>query len=420
MLSIVGKILGRIVIDRIRNGVDERLRKEQAGYRRGRGTTEQVFILRNIIEQVNEWQATLYVNFIDFEKAFDSVHRQSLWVIMQKYGIPEKIIRIVKLFYEDFQCAVEDQGETSEWFGINTGVKQGCNMSGFLFLLVIDWVLRKTVGEGENGIRWKFTTKLDDLDFADDIALLSSTRQHIQNKTDKLDNVARRTGLRINWSKTKILRINARQQEKITIHGQEIEDVNEFTYLGAKVCKEGGGMKDLRNRLSKARGAYTKLSRIWKSKEITKRTKLKLYKALVLSVLLYGSETWKMNKGDDKAIDIFHHKCLRRILKINWQDHISNEEVLRRAKMEPLSREVKKRRWKMIGHVLRQDRESNCSIAMTWAPEGQRKRGRPKTTWRRTVEQERNKMGWRSWDEARIKAADRKEWKNLVMALCAT
>ena len=102
------KILGRIVIDRIRNGVDKRLRKEQSGYRRGRGTTEQVFIPRNIIEQVNEWPVTLYVNFIDFEKAFDSVHRQSLWVILQKYGIPEKIIRIVKLFYEDFQCAVED------------------------------------------------------------------------------------------------------------------------------------------------------------------------------------------------------------------------------------------------------------------------------------------------------------------------
>ena len=82
----------------MRNGVDIRLRKEQAGYRQGRGTTEQVFILRNIIEQVNEWQATIYVNFIDFEKAFESVHRDSLWIILQKYGIPEKIIRIIQLF----------------------------------------------------------------------------------------------------------------------------------------------------------------------------------------------------------------------------------------------------------------------------------------------------------------------------------
>ena len=70
------------MIDGIQNGVDIRLRNEQAGYRKGRGTTEQISILRNIIEQANEWQARLYINFIDFEKAFDSIHRESLWLIM--------------------------------------------------------------------------------------------------------------------------------------------------------------------------------------------------------------------------------------------------------------------------------------------------------------------------------------------------
>ena len=72
-------------------------------------------------------------------KSFPLSCRESLWVIMGKYGIPEKIIRIVRLFYEDFfQCAVEDQGETGKWFNIMTGVKQGCNMSGFIFLVVMD------------------------------------------------------------------------------------------------------------------------------------------------------------------------------------------------------------------------------------------------------------------------------------------
>ena len=66
----------------------------------------------------------------------------------------------------------------------------------------------------------------------------------------------------------------------------------------------------------------------------------------------------------------------------------------------------------MIGHVLRQDRESDCNIAMTWTSGGRKKRGRPKTTWRRMVEQERGNIEWRSWDEAQVKAADRNEWKN--------
>ena len=97
------------IIERVRNGVDRRLRKEQ-GYRKGQGTTDQIFFLPNIIEQVSKWQATLYLNFVDFEKAFDSIHRESLWVIMAKYGIPEKIVKMVRVFYDDFKCAVEDRG----------------------------------------------------------------------------------------------------------------------------------------------------------------------------------------------------------------------------------------------------------------------------------------------------------------------
>ena len=123
------------------------------GFRPGRGTTEQVFILRNTIGQSVEWQSTVYVNFIDFEKAFDSVHRDRLWLIMRSYGIPSKIINMVKANYHNFECAVVDGEDTTEWFKIKTGVKQGCNMSGLLFLLVVDWVMRHTLQERNTGIR---------------------------------------------------------------------------------------------------------------------------------------------------------------------------------------------------------------------------------------------------------------------------
>ena len=74
LTSVPSKVFGRVLIDRIRDGVNSKLRDEQAGFRSGRGTVEHIFILRNIIEQVVEWQATLYITFVDFEKAFDSVH----------------------------------------------------------------------------------------------------------------------------------------------------------------------------------------------------------------------------------------------------------------------------------------------------------------------------------------------------------
>lgn len=74
---------------------------------------------------------------------------------------------------------MEGKGERGEWFDFKTGVKQGCNMSGFLFGMVVDWMMRKTVRNGESGIRWKLTSNLHDLDVADDVALLSSTRQNM-------------------------------------------------------------------------------------------------------------------------------------------------------------------------------------------------------------------------------------------------
>ena len=112
-------------------------------------------------------------------------------------------------------------------------------------------------------------------------------------------------------------------------------------------------------------------------------------------------------KDEHQRIDVFHNKCLRRILKIKWQDHVTTRELLEKAKMKFLSEEGKKRRWKMIGHVLRQNRNSRTNIALSWTPEGKRKTRRPKNTWRRTVEREKNSAGWSTWDEARAAAANR-------------
>ena len=106
LLPVVAKVLGKVIITRIRDTVDIRLRQEQAGFRRGRGTIEQIFIMRNIIEQVIERNANLYVCFVNFEKAFDSINRGILWEIMREYCIPSKLITMVKAMCEQSKCAV--------------------------------------------------------------------------------------------------------------------------------------------------------------------------------------------------------------------------------------------------------------------------------------------------------------------------
>ena len=106
---------------------------------------------------------------------------------------------------------------------------------------------------------------------------------------------------------------------------------------------------------------------------------MKLYKTLVMPVLMYGCETWKMTKSDERVLNMFENKCLQKIHGIRWQDHVTTKELLARAEMSPVSQEVKRRRWKFIGHILRQDRVSDTRTALSW-----RQRGvKPKTMWRR-------------------------------------
>ena len=190
------------MIDRIRDGLEDRLSPEQAAYRRGRGTSEQIYILRNILEQSMEWQAPLYVSFIDFKKAFDSIIREKLWDILRQYGIPSVYVDIIRKLYDGSSSCVIENGRTTDWFKVQTGVRQGCVMSGFLFIIVVDWIMRNTNNK-KRGIRWKFMSTLEDLDYADDLALISSKHSDMQEKTRRLHVVTEYTGLKINVDKTK-------------------------------------------------------------------------------------------------------------------------------------------------------------------------------------------------------------------------
>jgi hypothetical protein len=111
-----------------------------------------------------------------------------------------------------------------------------------------------------------------------------------------------------------------------------------------------------------------------------------------MSVLLCGCETWKLTKGEEEKLDIFQTKCLRRIFKIRWQEHVTNKRVLEMAETGRISEEVRRLRWNWIGHVLRKDKTDDCAVALGWTSEGRRKRGRPKPhgdewwNWKETVQ----------------------------------
>ncbi|XP_055997824.1 uncharacterized protein LOC130047237 [Ostrea edulis] len=110
-------------------------------------------------------------------------------------------------------------GQMSESFEVKTGVRQGCLLSSFLFLLVIDWIMRTTTSDRNNGIQWTLLTQLDDLDFADDLVLLSHNHSQMQDKTSHLVTTSAGTGLKINLKKTELIKINTTVQLPVTVSG---------------------------------------------------------------------------------------------------------------------------------------------------------------------------------------------------------
>ncbi|VDP29858.1 unnamed protein product [Schistosoma margrebowiei] len=119
-----------------------------------RSCTDQIATLQIIVEQSIKWNSSLYINFIDYEKAFDSVDRTTLWKLLRHYGVPLKIVNIIQSSYDGLHCKIVHGGQLTKLFEVKTGVRQGCLLSPFLFLLVIDWIMKTSTSEGKHGIQW--------------------------------------------------------------------------------------------------------------------------------------------------------------------------------------------------------------------------------------------------------------------------
>ena len=153
LLSIPSKVFTCILLDRMKGALDENLREEQAGFQKNKSCTDHIATLRIIVEQSIQWQSPLYINFIDFGKAFDRADRDVIWMLMHHYGIPAKFVTLIQQMYENSTCQVIHNGKLSETSEVKTGVRQGCILSPLIFIMVIDWIMRETVKQGQNGIQ---------------------------------------------------------------------------------------------------------------------------------------------------------------------------------------------------------------------------------------------------------------------------
>lgn len=421
VLPTVTKIITKIILNRLKEHLEISINEEQAGFRAGSSCTDHINTVRIIIEQCVEFRSPLHLMFVDFEKAFDSVRRDQIWAALRRRGVPQKIIAIIKASYNGASCRVLHKGKLTEPFDVCSGVRQGCILSPLLFLLVIGDILRVAFNDTRGGIMWTMNSFLKHLDYADDVCLLSHRIMDLAQLAHSLELKAGEAGLKINGPKTKIISLSNNTRAPINIAGHAINTVESFTYLGSIVTADGGTEADITSRINKAKGAFGMMSTVWRNNNISLRTKLKLFNSTVKSVLLYGCTTWKVTATITSKLQVFINRCLRRILRIFWPNTISNEDLWRKTGQVDIGTLIRRRKWEWIGHTLRKPDDNIAKKALRWNPITQsgRTAGRPRQTWRRTVDAEVREHGY-SWAELNHIAKNRVRWRGIVDALCPT
>ena len=375
----VTKILLRVILERIKHKINREVGEEQFGFRSENGTREGIFCLNTITQKCIEKQQDVYACFIDYAKAFDRVHHTHMIGCLEKIGIDGKDIRIITSLYWQQKAAIRIQNELSPYTHIERGVRQGCVLSPYLFNLYTEFIFRESTEL--NGINMG-GRNINNLRYADDTVLLTNNQFDLQNLVNTVKRGSEIKGLDMNVKKTKIMLMSKKPDNRtnIEIDGKDLEQVEQFKYLGQQITEDGRSVNEIRTRIGTAKTCFTSMSSILTTKHISFELRLRLTKCYVYSVLLYGSETWTLNRNLEKKIEAFEMWIFRRMGKISWTEKKTNKEVCAMLNIQPtLLKTIQSRKLKYFGHIKRH--HTICKEILEGKIEGKRARGRQRRTW---------------------------------------
>ena len=201
----------------------------------------------------------------------------------------------------------------------------------------------------------------------------------------------------------------------IQIDGNVLNNVDSFKYLGSTISSNVSLDSELTSRIGKAAGVMSKLTkRVWTNRLLTNHTKLRVYSACVLSTLLYGAEVWTLYTKQEKRLNSFHLRCIRRILGISWQEQMPDTEVLEKAKMTSIYAMLRQRRLRWIGHVNRMPNHRLPRMMLySELAKGVRQTGRPLLRFKDVCKNDLREagIGKDHWQQCSL---DRDNWRHLV------
>ena len=258
LISHPSKVMLRILLKRLMPQAEEIIKEEQAGFRAGRSTTEQIFYLRILCEEYLQHQQSLYHVFVNFKKAFDRVWHAALWATMRLCNINDNLIRTIECLYNKATSTVYHDNNIGEWFRTTIGVREGCLFSPTLFNIFLERIMADALEdhEGTVGIGGRTITNLR---FADDIDGLAGQERELVKLVNHLEEASTAYGMQISAEKTQLMTNNTNGiNTDIIIDNKKLETVRSFKYLVA-VVSDDGSKPEVLSRIAQTPAAVTKL-----------------------------------------------------------------------------------------------------------------------------------------------------------------
>ena len=389
------------------------------------------------MQRAKDFKVPVFLCFIDLCKAYDSVNRNLLWAMLRRvYNFSEKFVSIIEALHKETYGVVRFEGQLSEEYKVESGVKQGDVLAPTLFNLFLDVIIRTAMMKHPdagvhiqynldaplvNNSRHKFnmSDKVQILMYADDVVLLSNDRSVLNSLIQSLSEEFTRYGLKINTQKSKIMAVRLEADNTDThldnrsVHQIDggFEEVEQYQYLGSILRNDCSIDEDIDTRIGKASIAFRSIRRlIWYQKKLKRKTKMRLFKSIIMPILLYGRETRAPLSNHVQRLQSFVNKCVRSICEISMRDMLRNTEIRRKGNIERVDSILQLKRLKWLGHNERMaDSRWPKKLLVSKICGGKRSQGGQKHRWHDVVNNDLKAIGlvsgWRS------KAKNRIEWQ---------
>src|SRR5215467_3203283 len=341
----------------------------------------------------------MHMVFIDLEKAYDKVPRELIWEVLRKRRVEDRYVAVVKDMYEGVKTRVRTAGGVSGRFEVGVGVHQGSALSPYLFILIMDELLKGV----ETEVPW-------DMKFADDMVQIAEQVREVVERLASVQEALESKGLKINREKTEHMESRWKGEqdsgERVTIEGRELKKVDSYKYLGTVVQEDGKIDREVSGKIQAGWRKFREASGVLCDRRVPVRLKGKVYESAVRPAMLYASECWAITKKEEQKLLVAEMRMLRMLCGVTSMDRIRNETIRETLGVSSVSDKMRQNRLRWFGHVYRKPEDD--SVRRAWRGETVRQvgRGRPEQTWDAVIKKDLKELGLVEED-----AKDRARWR---------